>query len=76
MGKCQKHKKTSHSEAPWVSLFPAGDHKAARHRQGNMSKTNTNKTYPQNMSWTYLRERKTHVHTTMRRQYNFLSYLL
>ena len=26
-----------------VSPFPAGDHKAARHRQGNMSKTDTSK---------------------------------
>ena len=26
-----------------VSPCPAGDHKAAKHRQGNMSKTNTNK---------------------------------
>ena len=35
-------------ESQEVSSFPAGDHMAARNRQDNMAKTNTNnKKYPQ-----------------------------
>ena len=29
-----------------LAPFPTGDHKAARHIQGNLSKTNTNKEVP------------------------------
>ena len=35
-------------ESQDASPVPAGDHKAARHRQYNMAKANTNKKYPQN----------------------------
>ena len=58
-----------------VSPFPAGDHKAARHRQGNMWKTDTDKKDPQESqggTYVYL---KTHVCTTRRCQFSFLSYL-
>ena len=38
-----KVKKTQqkHTRSQKVTLFPAGDHKAARNRQGSMTKTNT-----------------------------------
>ena len=37
MGKLENHKKTTH-----MSPFPAGELKAARNRQGGMTKTNPN----------------------------------
>ena len=41
--KSDRNKTNRHiQESQEVSPFPAGDHKAARHRQDNMAKTNTN----------------------------------
>ena len=40
--KVLKHNKIHIKESKEVSHFPADDHKAARHRQNNMAKTNTN----------------------------------
>ena len=58
-----------------VSPFAAGDHKSARHKQGNMSKRNTKKIHKRSQVHTYLYT-KTHVRTTWRHLYSFLSYLL
>ena len=38
-GKWQKHKKTTHTWAKRLALFQAGDHKAARNIQDNITKT-------------------------------------
>ena len=60
-----------------VSPFPAGEHKAAKHRQGNIPKTDTNKKeiHKRSQGRTHVYA-KTQLRTTRRHQYTFLSYLL
>ena len=70
MGKWQKHKKSHIQKRLEASPFPAGNFKAARHRQGNMSKMNTNK------QRSTKEDRGVPMCTQKRRKYSFISYLL
>ena len=46
-GKVTKNKNITYRRAKASAFYTAADHKAARHRQDNMTKTNTNKINPQ-----------------------------